>query len=48
MKIRGNLIFVVRSKGDVLTQDKVQFVYLDTVRGIFDINEYESGVCVYK
>ena len=48
MKIKGNLKFVDRSKGDALTQDKLQLVYLDTVRRIFDVNEYDSGVYVYK
>jgi len=48
LKIKGNLKFIDGGKGDALTQDKAQLVYLDTVRGIFYINEYESGVYVYK
>jgi len=31
-----------------LTQYKVQLVYLDTVRRIFYINDYQSEVCVDK
>jgi hypothetical protein len=48
LKINCNLRFIDRSKGDALTQDKISLAYLDTVLGIFDINEYNSGVHVYK
>jgi len=48
LKIKGNLKFIDRGKADALTHDKVQLVYLDTVRGIFYINVYENGGYVYK